>query len=421
MSSAALPKNADQLARQESLEAAFAFFNETSAQLANSYKALESKVQQLSLELDTSEAKRFEENKRNTALEQRMQALLDFLPGGVIVLNSRGVIVESNPAAESLLATKLEGKVWRHVIAETFAPKNDDGLEISTRSGKRLSISTSSLGAEGQILLLTDQTQTRQLQDEVNRTERLSAMGKMVSALAHQIRTPLSAAILYAGHLSDSAIDEDTQKKFAGKCLSRLRHMEKQVRDMMLFVKHELPLNDVVSVKELEKELHDAAEVALQRAPQCEFTWLNEAPDLKIKCHREALVSSLMNLINNAIQSSASPVAASITLRAGKENPSQLCITVQDNGDGMDEATLARVQEMFTTTKSHGTGLGLAVVKAVARAHGATFTLSSEHGVGTNASLCIPTVENASSSLSGSIVKSKLIPSSSHNSDSEKS
>ena len=91
MSSAALPKNAEQLARQESLEAAFAFFSETSTQLAQSYKALESKVQQLSQELDSSEAKRFEENKKNTALEQRMRALLDFLPGGVIVLNSRGV------------------------------------------------------------------------------------------------------------------------------------------------------------------------------------------------------------------------------------------------------------------------------------------------------------------------------------------
>ncbi len=393
MSSSALPKEENQLARQESLEAAFAYFNETSTQLSNSYKALESKVQQLSSELDTSEAKRFEENKKNTALETRMRALLDFLPGGVIVLNSRGLIVESNPAAESLLGTELNGKVWRHVIAESFAPKNDDGLEVSTKSGRRLSISTSSLGVEGQILLLTDQTQTRQLQDQLNRTERLSAMGKMVSALAHQIRTPLSAAILYAGNLADSKLDEKTQRKFADKCLGRLRHMEKQVRDMMLFVKSELPLNDVISVKELETELRAASEVALQTSPHCESIWLNEVPDLQIKCHREALVSSLMNLINNAIQSASGRISVTIKFAVGHSPNRHLCLSVIDNGEGMDSSTLERVQEMFTTTKSQGTGLGLAVVKSVARAHGAEFSLNSEKGQGTCAILCIPAVD----------------------------
>ena len=64
------------------MEAAFTFFNETSAQLAESYRALESKVHQLSNELDQSEADRAAESQKKSALEQRMRALLDFLPGG---------------------------------------------------------------------------------------------------------------------------------------------------------------------------------------------------------------------------------------------------------------------------------------------------------------------------------------------------
>jgi len=393
LSSNALPQKEEQVSRQQSLEAAFAFFNETSEQLATSYRALESKVQQLSQELDTSEAKRFEENKKNSALEQRMRALLDFLPGGVIVLNSRGVIVESNPTAQDLLGTELNGKVWRHVITESFAPKNDDGLEVSTKNGRRLSISTSSLGEDGQILLLTDQTQTRQLQDQLSRNERLSAMGKMVSALAHQIRTPLSAAILYAGNLANGSFEPDVQQRFAEKCLGRLRHMEKQVRDMMLFVKSELPLNDIISIQQLEMELKAAAEVALS-SPNCQCRWVNEALDLEIKCHKEALVSSLMNLINNAIQSSSTKVDIRVYFARCSGNPERLLLKVEDNGDGMDENTMQKIQQMFTTTKSQGTGLGLSVVKTVAKAHGAEFSLESEKGIGTTAIFSIPFIES---------------------------
>ena len=70
------------------------------------------------------------------------------------------------------------------------------------KSGRRVSISTRSLDQEiGQIILITDQTETRRLQGELSREQRLSALGKTVSALAHQIRTPLSAATLYASHL----------------------------------------------------------------------------------------------------------------------------------------------------------------------------------------------------------------------------
>jgi len=251
----------EKLKQEQSLQAAFQYFSETSEQLASSYRALEKKVHQLSDELDQSEAQRLEENKSKSLLESRMQALLDFLPGGVVVLNAKGVVVESNPTAKHLLGDELDGQLWRKIIADCFAPKNDDGLEVSTRTGRRLSVSTSSLGEEGQIILLTDQTNTRNLQDQLSRNERLSAMGKMVSALAHQIRTPLSAAILYAGHLTDADLDKERRTKFSQKCLSRLQHMERQIRDMLLFVKSELPLNDTVTIGALEDELKAALDV----------------------------------------------------------------------------------------------------------------------------------------------------------------
>ena len=376
--------------KQVSLEAAFAYFNETSAQLARSYHALEARVHKLNVELDLEAAAKAAEHREKIALEQRLQALLDFLPGGVIVLDHRGCIVQSNPAAKKLLDCELDGRVWRHVIAESFSPRNDDGFEVSTRSGLRVSIATSSLGDEGQILLLTDQTETRKLQANLSRHEKLSAMGKMVSALAHQIRTPLSAALLYAGHLVEGKLDRPTQVTFSRKLLGRLQHMEKQVRDMLLFVKSELPLNDLVDVATLESELQQAVEVVLQNSnARCE--WHDEVPTCTLKCHRDALIGALTNLINNAVQSTDDPVDIQVVfskiISAGKD---ALRIVVKDNGKGMDSETLARVQEPFTTSKDQGTGLGLAVVRSIARAHGAEFTLHSNEGRGTEARLDFP-------------------------------
>ncbi|WP_239923496.1 sensor histidine kinase [Agaribacterium haliotis] len=382
-----------ELEKQQSLEAAFNFFNETSAQLENSYRALETKVQNLSKELDQSEQQLEREHKRHSLLEERMQALLHFLPGGVLVLDERGVIVEANPAAEKLLQSSLVDKVWRHIINDCFKPQNDDGLEVSTHSGRRLSVSTSSLMERGQIILLTDLTETRALQEHLSRNERLSAMGKMVSALAHQIRTPLSAAMLYAGHLCDAELEPSLQKRFAKKCLSRLSHMEKQVRDMMLFVKSELPLNDVITVGELDLQLKLAAEHLLQDS-RLELNWQNHCAEASLKCHVDALVSALMNLVNNALQSMSAYASQKLTICFAEDSlKQQLNVTISDSGPGMDKQTLEQVQKMFVTTKTNGTGLGLAVVKAVCRAHAATFSLESEPGVGCRASIQLPLIE----------------------------
>lgn len=381
--------------QKQSLEAAFAFFNETSEQLTSSYRMLEGRVKQLSDELDKVSSEKEEVHQKKDQLASRMQALMDFLPGGVIVLDSKGMIVEANPAANELLNSTLKGKLWRKVIGECFAPKNDDGLEVSTRTGKRISIATSSMRNDGQIILLTDQTETRKLQENLSRNERLSALGKMVSALAHQIRTPLSAAILYAGHLNNERLDEQKKSVFANKLYGRLQHMEKQVRDMMLFVKNELPLNDIASLADLEIGCRDAAEVALASA-NCRCEWLNEYPTKQIKCHRDALISALMNLINNGIQAGEERPELSVCFNV-VENANQRCvrILIADKGIGMTSEQLENAQHLFVTSKPQGTGLGLSVVNSVIRAHGGQFHLASILGEGTQAIIELPLFESA--------------------------
>ena len=378
------PSSVEQASRQ-GLEQAFALFNQMSSQLTDSYSMLEARVTELKGELAVVSAQRMQELAEKERLANRLQNLLDLLPGGVIVIDGLGIVREANPAACELLGLPLEGELWRHVIARCFAPREDDGHEVSLKDGRRLSIATRSLDAEpGQLVLLNDLTETRHLQDQLARHERLSSLGRMVASLAHQIRTPLSAALLYASHLTEQALPVETQQRFAGRLKERLHELEHQVRDMLVFARGELPLTDRVTPRQLMQSLQAAALTHVQDLP---IRWQCDSHVGELLCSRDTLVGAILNLIENAIQASGGHVRLKVHLYT-RENPLRLCVS--DSGSGIDDAVLARLGEPFFTTKSTGTGLGLTVVKAVARAHQGELQLRSRLGRGTCAQVSLP-------------------------------
>ncbi|WCM54436.1 ATP-binding protein [Pseudomonas sp. WJP1] len=367
------------------LEQAFALFNQMSSQLTTSYSMLEARVTELKGELAVVSAQRMQELAEKERLANRLQHLLDLLPGGIIVIDAQGIVREANPAACELLGLPLEGELWRQVIARCFAPREDDGHEVSLKDGRRLSIATRSLDAEpGQLVLLNDLTETRHLQDQLARHERLSSLGRMVASLAHQIRTPLSAALLYASHLTEQALPVDTQQRFAGRLKERLHELEHQVRDMLVFARGELPLTDRVTPAQLMQSLQAAALTHVQDLP---IRWQCDAHAGELLCNRDTLIGAVLNLIENAIQASASDVRLKVHLYT-RGNNLRLCVS--DSGSGIDEVVLARLGEPFFTTKATGTGLGLTVVKAVARAHQGELRLRSRIGRGTCAQVLLP-------------------------------
>ncbi|MFP5422617.1 MAG: sensor histidine kinase [Gammaproteobacteria bacterium] len=378
------PAPAEQASRA-GLEQAFALFNQMSTQLSTSYSMLEARVTELKGQLALVSAQRMQELAEKERLAHRLQSLLDLLPGGVIVIDGQGVVREANPVARNLLGQPLVGMLWRQVIARNFAPREDDGHEISLKDGRRLSIATRSLHAEpGQLVLLTDLTETRRLQDQLSRHERLSALGRMVASLAHQIRTPLSAALLYASHLTEQVLPVEQQQRFAGRLKERLHELEHQVRDMLIFARGELPLPDRLAPKALFEALRSAAE---PHVLDMQVRWQCDSRAGELLCNRDTLVGTVLNLIENAIQAGGREARLKIHLYQRGETL-RLCIS--DNGPGIDSATLARLGEPFFTTKTTGTGLGLAVVKAVARAHQGDVQLRSRPGRGTCAILTLP-------------------------------
>lgn len=378
------PSSVEQASRQ-GLEQAFQLFNQMSSQLTDSYSLLEARVTELKGELAVVSAQRMQELAEKERLANRLQNLLDLLPGGVIVIDGHGLVREANPAAIELLGSPLEGELWRHVIARCFAPREDDGHEISLKNGRRLSISTRSLDAEpGQLVLLNDLTETRHLQDQLARHERLSSLGRMVASLAHQIRTPLSAALLYASHLTEQRLPVETQQRFAGRLKERLHELEHQVRDMLVFARGELPLTDRLTPDALMQSLQAAALTHVQDLP---IRWQCDSHAGELLCNRDTLVGALLNLIENAIQASAGEARLKVHCYT-RGNTLRVCVS--DSGSGIEPTVLARLGEPFFTTKVTGTGLGLTVVKAVARAHQGELTLRSRVGRGTCAQVSLP-------------------------------
>ncbi len=354
-------------------------------QLGQSQALLHLQVHRLRSELDQASAERLQQADENARLARRMRSLVDLLPGGVIVLDGHGVICEANPVALDLLGEPLIGLYWREVIQRCFAPRPDDGHEISLKDGRRVALATRSLDGEpGQLVLLTDMTETRRLQDQLARHERLSSLGRMVASLAHQIRTPLSTALLYAGHLADQSLEPAQQQRFAGKLKERLHELDRQVRDMLIFARGELPLTDRVRPRELLRALQTAAEPHLEGIS---VRWQNDAHQGELVCNRDTLVSALLNLIDNARQAGGAALRLKVHAYARGE---RLIIGVCDDGPGIAPAVLARLGEPFFTTKATGTGLGLAVVQAIARAHHGELRLASRPGRGTWARLSLP-------------------------------
>ncbi len=356
-----------------------------SSRLGESQFMLQARVAELKDQLAESAAQRLQEFDEKERLASRLQSLLDLLPGGVIVIDGQGMVREANPVALELLGAPLEGALWREVIARSFSPRRDDGHEISLRDGRRVSIATRSLNVEpGQLVLLTDLTETRRLQEQLARHERLSALGRMVASLAHQIRTPLSTALLYASHLEQGGLSVEHQQRFAGRLKDRLNELEHQVRDMLVFARGDLPLEDRLTPAELLGALRAATEMKLEGVA---VRWQCDARTGALLCNRDTLVGALLNLIENALQAATGDTKLKVHLFA---RGSMLRISISDNGVGIDAATLARLGEPFFTTRATGTGLGLAVVNSVVRAHSGALELRSRPGRGTCATLQLP-------------------------------
>jgi two-component system sensor histidine kinase FlrB len=357
----------------QALTSAFLRFNELSSRLSAAYGQLEAQVAQLNAQLACSRRSRFNERMDKEQLADRLTGLLEMLPAAVLLVDGRDRIDRFNHAAEQLLPNLAWGRRWHEVLQEQLIGQPADG-EWLLAGGQRVSVTTRELSDRGRILVLLDVTERRRLEAQLQRRERLSAMGEMAAQLAHQVRTPLAAAVLYAGQLGGE-LDREQRRSFSDKLLARLRHTEHLVADMLAFARGGRYLPEPVDLQRLVAEAADtvaprfaAHGVRLHipsRLPEPVFVLGN----------RDALTGALLNLLNNALDHGG----AGVRVRLELEVDDRECrIRVADNGPGVAAELRDQIFDPFFTTRDSGTGLGLAVVQAVLLEHGGTVSCRAD-------------------------------------------
>lgn len=350
---------------------------------------------------------------RQNALEATQ--MIDAMPTGLVVLDGNGIVMRSNQVATKLLChnnksealnsndlpqkLSLTGLRWLTIINNVFQPREDDGHEVSLKSGQRVKLEISALADKpGQLIIITDLTQTRLLQDKLGQLQRLSSLGRMVSSLAHQIRTPLSAAMLYSANLNKSLLSDSNRLSFQEKLHSRLQDLEQRVNDMLLFSKSgKEQVVSPLSVNALIKDAVNAMEVIVNKengrvkVQYCE-------KEHYILANKSALSGAIQNLIHNALQAyvqleendQISGVEITIQVYCQKNNA---YISVKDNGVGISTELKNKIFQPFYTSSIQGTGLGLAVVKSVLNAHQGSVALLSDTGEGAHFCLTLPLID----------------------------
>lgn len=316
---------------------------------------------------------------------EQLAQVINVMPSGMILLDGDGVVIKINKIASQLLDEPILGQPWFDVIRRSFKPRADDWHEVSLKDGRRVKLEITPLADQpGQLILITDLTETRLLQDKLGQLQRLSSLGQMVSKLAHQIRTPLSAAMLYGANLKNKNLKSDDRENFQHKLMSRLEDLEQQVNDMLLFAKSgKQQVVEPISINQLVTESSNGLEALVKKANATII--IKPCPDdCQVLGNKRALNGAIVNLIHNALQ--VIPDKAEIRIES-RCLDDYAFISVIDNGKGIDSALANKIFEPFYTSRIHGTGLGLAVVKSVANAHQGDVQLLS--GAGEGAHFCI--------------------------------
>ena len=366
---------------REDLERAFLTFNRLSGELQQAYEALQGQVAAMTVELEQARRERELAAGEAERTASRLKSVLATLPAGVAVVDAAGTVREINPAARSLIGDAT-GESWQAVVRRVFATTTAAAGDWVTRDGRRVTLAASSLAEAGKIVLLTDVTETRALQELAARSQRLSAIGRMAASLAHQIRTPLAGALLYLTQCRKRR-DESQRLELVEKGIERLHHLDRLVQDMLVFARGNGP-GERVRVADLFREVYDAA-MAI-KPPRAHLVVEGREALVELEGNRTALTAALTNLVSNAFEAAADVV---VTLRAELRGD-RVVFSVHDNGPGIAPELQSRVFEPFFSTRPAGTGLGLAVVKTVAEAHGGALALDSAPARGTRLCLDLP-------------------------------
>ena len=406
------------------LTRAFRDFDQAATVLQQSYDALTTRLHQMDLELAQTNASLREHLRETEEMRAHVTAVLESLDTGVIVADSQGLVVRCNHSTERLLdlsLAQLRGRRASDLLEEIRKDHGEYPLRLP--NGVTIALSQTDLTDEsghliGKLVLIHDVTRIRQLEDRLQRRNRLEAMGQMVGNIAHEIRNPLGSVELFASMLRKDLCDQPHLQTYAEHISVAVQSMDRLLSNLLVYTRPDCSRLGWQETESLIREVLTLATHAMTPA-SIEVRCLVDLLASRIWCDGAKMKQVLLNLVLNAVQ--AMPGGGSLTLAAAlapaqnSEAPA-IQLTVSDTGTGIPLELQSRVFDPFFTTKDHGTGLGLAIVHALVEAHHGRIDVESSPGHGTSFVMTFPQgpIQNTSMvaptiALAGRLVTSRQI------------
>jgi two-component system sensor histidine kinase HydH len=334
--------------------------------------------------------------------------VVENMPIGLIAIDDQQKIAACNHIAEGLLklsfpnmigknaAQMLPARLWEvvealdqpdHVIEEEIDCATADGSVVPLEIGA--SILRDEQGVFlGYILLFKDLSEVRSLRREIARSQRLASVGRLAAGVAHEIRNPLSSIKGFATYFKERYPDAPQEQETANIMIAEVDRLNRVVGQLLEFARP-IPVSPrPASLKEL---IANSVRLIEHQAKekQIAVNTINSAKVDVAVIDSDRINQVLLNVYLNAIESMKPGGKLGVALSADSEKK-VIRIKVSDTGCGIPEKHLSRIFDPYFTTKSTGTGLGLATAHNIVEAMGGSIKISSRPGNGTTFWITIP-------------------------------
>lgn len=331
--------------------------------------------------------------------------LVGQMPVGLIVVDNSERIETTNRAAQTILqSTQLTGKISQFPCFSSISKQLRQGeivleQEVNCKVGNGeitpLLVNASVIRdgerrTTGHVFLFTDITQIKQLEEQLRRSERLAALGRLAAGVAHEIRNPLSSIKGFAAILAGRFKNDDSSRKIAEVMGQEVERLNRVVTELLDFARPtELNRNLTYCRELIQHTLRLVEKDALQQRVTIESEV--HPKDLRVEVDQDRFAQVLLNLYLNALQ--AMEEGGSLKVEAFPQTD-QVVFQVTDTGTGISPEHLPHVFDPYFTTKPHGVGLGLANVLKLVEAHGGDIEVTSSPGQRTSFIIRLPSTDD---------------------------
>lgn len=231
------------------------------------------------------------------------------------------------------------------------------------------------------------------VKNQIQKIERLAAIGGVASSMAHEVRNPLGAIRTFTELLQEDLPQDDAKKlRYTGEILHQIDRLNQLIEDILAFSRDSIKTVKDVDVEELLSSVVQLVKAKFSDSPVV----VEEAyqPGLpRLRGDPEKLSQAFVNMLINAFEACGDGGSVKVSAEGEprvNEASCSVCIRIEDSGKGIPQEIMGKVLDPFFTTKPNGTGLGLAISHNILTAHGGTVQVTSEVGKGTAFQIVLP-------------------------------